>query len=626
MTVVSNEMSMDPWDPTYREGLAHLQAGEWQKAIRCFQTLLRQYPECLPAQEALDEARFKAAIDAKSRVRARRWIVPWRAIIFRVLIIALIVVAAVAGFQLVSRQFAPALEQAQVQRQQREWLAAGKARLAAGDLNGAEANFTQLLAQVPDQKEAQQGLAQVKTARELDALYKRAVNLQESGQFELALGALTDLSVQSPAYRDVSLRIAAIKKQQEMDQLFSGAEVDFQAGRDADALAKYEQVKAINGTYKSELMAGRLFAIYMRLGKGLVERASPAPEDVPAAAEYFSKALTLQPRNAQAILEQRLARLYLDAATDYHTGAWERAASGFEAVYTQRPGYLGGVVLGPLYDAYIRSGDARRAGGDCGYAYEQYRKAGALPVPDRSLAVSRLDETRPCLTPTPTPTITPTPTLIPTLAPYVPPTLVPTGTPAPPLATFRNQIVFRSANLERPGFWVMNPDGSNPRYLGESSALQKEYDALIERQKLSPDGRYHVYVTRSEGEDSPQLFIQAFERNQNGTLETRQVTHATGLNYDPVWAPDGSRIAYVSTHQGSDDIWVINPDGTNAWNYTRNDWEWDKHPSWSPDSKKIVFWSNREGTKQIFTIDANGQNLKKIHAVPWDEYDPLWIK
>jgi outer membrane protein assembly factor BamD (BamD/ComL family) len=626
MTVVSNEMPVGPQDPRYREGLAHLQAGEWRQAIRCFEALLREYPDSQPVQRALDEARFKATIDAKVHVRAKRWIVPWRAIIFRVLVIVLIVAAAVAGFRLVNRQFAPALAEAQALRQQKEWLADGNARLEAGDLDAAEARYRQLLAKVPAHAEALKGLAQVKTARELDGLYKQAVNLQETGQFDLALGALTDLSVRSPAYRDVTQRIAAIKKQQAVDQLFAGAEADTQAGRDSDAVAKYEQVKALNATYKSELIAGRLFASYMRLGKGLLERPSPVPEDVPVAAEYFSKALALQPRNAQATLEQRLARLYLDAETDYRAAAWERAASEFEAIYTQRPDYLGGRVPAPLYDAYIRSGDARRTEGDCGYAYERYRKAAALPVPDRSLSLSRLDETRPCLTPTPTPSITPTPTLIPMPTGYIPPTLVPSATPPPPLASFRNQIVFRSAKEGQSGFWVMNPDGTNLRYLGESTGLQKEYDALIERDKLSPDGRYHVYVTRSEGEDSPQIFIQAFDKNQYGTLDTRQVTHFTGLNYDPVWAPDGSRIAYVSTHQGSDDVWVINPDGTNAWNYTRNDWEWDKHPSWSPDSKKIVFWSNREGTKQIFTIDANGQNLKKIHAVPWDEFDPLWIK
>ena len=81
--------------------------------------------------------------------------------------------------------------------------------------------------------------------------------------------------------------------------------------------------------------------------------------------------------------------------------------------------------------------------------------------------------------------------------------------------------------------------------------------------------------------------------------------------YDAVWAPDGSRIAFVSAEKAGDDVYVIDPDGKQWWNYTLNTWEWDKHPSFSPDSRKIVFWSNREGTKQIYVIDADGRGLQE---------------
>ena len=628
MTVATNNMSANREDPQYTEGLAHLQAGEWQEAIRCFEALLRRSPDNRPAQQGLSEARFKASIDAQTRVRARRWIVPWRAVFFRSFVVILVVLTVVGSFRLISSRFAPALAQTQTLRQQGQLLAEGKAYLEAGNLDAAEARFTKLLAQAPDYEEAKVGLAQVKAARELDSLYSRAAGLQESGQLDLALGLFTDLLVKSPAYRDVSIRVSTIKSQQDVDQLLAAAEADYRAGRDGDAAAKYEQVAALNQSYQRVLITGRLFELYVRLGSRLIERESTAPDDVLLAEEYFSKALAIQPRNTQAALEQRLAGLYLAAQADYRASRWDRAAAEFELIYAQRPGYLGGKVIAPLYEAYIRNGDNSRGAQDCAYAYEQYRKAASLPIADRTLAVSRLEEARPCLTPTPTPSNTPTPTLIPTATAYVPPTLVPTATPPPPLATFRNQIVFKSAHEQKPGFWVMNPDGSNARYLGDlgSRTLQKQYDELVEKQKLAPDGRYRVYVTTDDGDESPQLYIQALERDQYGNAQTWRVTGLTGLNYDPVWAPDGSRIAFVSTHQGTDDVWVIDPDGKNAWNYTRNEWEWDKHPSWSPDSWKIVFWSNREGTKQIFVIDANGQNLKKIHAVAWDEYDPIWVK
>jgi len=90
--------------------------------------------------------------------------------------------------------------------------------------------------------------------------------------------------------------------------------------------------------------------------------------------------------------------------------------------------------------------------------------------------------------------------------------------------------------------------------------------------------------------------------------------------------PDGSRIAFASQEDGSDDIWVIGPLGEGPRNLTHNDWEWDKQPSWSPDSNRIVFWSNREGRKQIYVMDADGRNVRNISNTEWDESRPLWIK
>ena len=104
------------------------------------------------------------------------------------------------------------------------------------------------------------------------------------------------------------------------------------------------------------------------------------------------------------------------------------------------------------------------------------------------------------------------------------------------------------------------------------------------------------------------------------------MTRLTGMAYDPVWAPDGSWIAFVRNENESDDIWVIRPDSSEQKALMRNDWEWDKHPSWSPDSQRIAFFSNRDGVTQIYVMDASGQNVTNISNVPWPEYDPIWVK
>ncbi|MCU0503026.1 MAG: hypothetical protein MUC51_14915, partial [Anaerolineae bacterium] len=73
------------------------------------------------------------------------------------------------------------------------------------------------------------------------------------------------------------------------------------------------------------------------------------------------------------------------------------------------------------------------------------------------------------------------------------------------MTTYRNQIVFKADKEGQPGFWVMNPDGSNRRYLGDSGTLQKQYDDLIKREQLSPDGRCRVYTTQGKADKFPQI-------------------------------------------------------------------------------------------------------------------------
>ena len=250
-----------------------------------------------------------------------------------------------------------------------------------------------------------------------------------------------------------------------------------------------------------------------------------------------------------------------------------------------------------------------------------YRKAFELPVADRTVAEARMAQSAACLTPTPT--VTPTP--LPTGTPAPEATYTPTPTPLP-LASFRGQIVFKSDNPEQPGFYAMNPDGSGRQYIGplDSGSLEKQFEQQIELYRKSPDGQYSVYVGNLDG--SPQITLRVPPSPIYGQQPDKPVTRLTGIAYDPQWAPDGSWIVFVTQENESDDIWLVRPDSTQQKALMRNDWEWDKHPTWSPDSSRIAFYSNREGTKGIHVMDVNGQAVRNISNVPWDEYDPIWIR
>jgi len=192
-----------------------------------------------------------------------------------------------------------------------------------------------------------------------------------------------------------------------------------------------------------------------------------------------------------------------------------------------------------------------------------------------------------------------------------------------PIQTLHNQILFKAFKGE--GYaksdaelWAMNPDGTNRRNLGPFARYEAQYQALYDLYARSPDGRFILTVN-----GNAQIVISQPGDPAWGPL---QLTHFTGICYDPQWSPDGGRVLFVSNENEGDDIWVMSADGTKTRCLTRNTWEWEKHPAWSPDSQRIVFWSNRNGLAQIYVADAEGRYPTNISQSQLNEWDPIWVR
>jgi hypothetical protein len=66
----------------------------------------------------------------------------------------------------------------------------------------------------------------------------------------------------------------------------------------------------------------------------------------------------------------------------------------------------------------------------------------------------------------------------------------------------------------------------------------------------------------------------------------------------PNWSPDGTRIAFTlfiddGQNGSSEDIWVMDADGSDRQNLTSTPDHLDDHPAWSPDGQRIAFHRNR---------------------------------
>jgi len=88
---------------------------------------------------------------------------------------------------------------------------------------------------------------------------------------------------------------------------------------------------------------------------------------------------------------------------------------------------------------------------------------------------------------------------------------------------------------------------------------------------------------------------------------------AQGLAYEhqPRFSPDGTRIAFTSDRGGGDNIWVMNRDGSDKRQVTKEDFRLLNQPTWSPDGRFIVakkhFTTGRSlGTGEVWLYHVSG--------------------
>lgn len=116
---------------------------------------------------------------------------------------------------------------------------------------------------------------------------------------------------------------------------------------------------------------------------------------------------------------------------------------------------------------------------------------------------------------------------------------------------------------------VARLDGSEQRSLASRPGLASWAPDSRRLAFTGPDGRIHLVEVGSF--EAPRPLVEGF---------------------DPVWSPDGTRIAYVAGEPGeypSTDVRIVNADGSGDVNLTPDDPRPNYAPAWSPDGSRIAF-------------------------------------
>ena len=124
---------------------------------------------------------------------------------------------------------------------------------------------------------------------------------------------------------------------------------------------------------------------------------------------------------------------------------------------------------------------------------------------------------------------------------------------------------------------------------------------------LDPTGKIMIFASTRHSRFS-HLYVKAV----NGSTST-QITDESANDAQPVFSPDGKRIAFASDRGGQWDIWVAQSDGRRPVQLTSTPWP-ELHPSWSPDGKRLVYCrvNPREGRGELWICPLDNPGEKRF--------------
>ena len=117
---------------------------------------------------------------------------------------------------------------------------------------------------------------------------------------------------------------------------------------------------------------------------------------------------------------------------------------------------------------------------------------------------------------------------------------------------------------------------------------------------VSPDGRTVAFYRTGLPWGVAQLHL--LDLASGKIVQLTANLHNAG-DMDPSWAPNSARVAFTSDRMGSQDIWLVDADGTGLMQATY-DGSNETHPAFSPDGRQIAYVSTRTGATELFTMQT----------------------
>ena len=173
------------------------------------------------------------------------------------------------------------------------------------------------------------------------------------------------------------------------------------------------------------------------------------------------------------------------------------------------------------------------------------------------------------------------------------------------------KIAYSSRRGNAKEIYVMDYDG-----YGQHAFTHNNSNNLFPN--WAPDGSKLAFVSYRTGK--PEINIYSYLDGSRLAFPMYNTFAST-----PAVSPDGTQVVFcLRTPRGDADLFISKLDGSNRRNISNNP-AIDTSPTWSPSGRQIAFTSSRSGgVNQIFICDTDGANVRGIIKEGGDADSPSW--
>ncbi|MBI5494989.1 MAG: PD40 domain-containing protein [Deltaproteobacteria bacterium] len=158
---------------------------------------------------------------------------------------------------------------------------------------------------------------------------------------------------------------------------------------------------------------------------------------------------------------------------------------------------------------------------------------------------------------------------------------------------------------------TLSQDGNSEIYLldrkGEIVRRLTKDPQIDSSPSWSPDSKRLAFVSARGG--TPQVYVMDVEA---GDKSARRMTFQGNYNQTPDWSPRGDKIAFTARDEKNVfDIFVVDATTQKIDRLTQDQGN-NEEPSWAPNGRLLAFTSNRTGSDQLWVMTPDGAVQKQL--------------